>query len=178
MHMITNSSLLLLPFNKIAIIITAMLMAFWLSACSVTPPSTPVLQPEPSDSSTANDNSANNNSENNSATNDTALNIKTDPFSYQACVYPPDEIIKACTAKGGVFSQQGRLGCYQCVVTYSDAGKACQDSSDCQGKCKNTGEFVDANAKTQSGQCASDSSPFGCYQTIEEGVTQPAICVD
>ena len=72
----------------------------------------------------------------------------------------------------------GMLGCYQCVVTYTDAGKACQDSSDCQGKCKNTGEFLDANAKTQSGQCASDSSPFGCYQAIEEGVTQPAICVD
>lgn len=177
MHMITNSSLLL-PFNKIAIIITAILMAFWLSACSVTPPSTPVVQPEPSDSSTANDNSENNNSENNSATNDTALNIKNDPFAYQACVYPPNEMVQACTAKGGVFSQQGMLGCYQCVMNYSDAGKTCQDSSDCQGKCKNPGEFMDANAKTQSGQCASDSSPFGCYQTIEEGVTQPAICVD
>ena len=172
MHMITNSSLLL-PFKKIAIIITAMLMAFWLSACSVTPPSTPVVQPEQSDSSTENDNSVNNNS-----TNDTATTNKNNPFSYQACVYPPNEIIKACTAKGGAFSQQGMLGCYQCVVSYSDAGKACQDSSDCQGKCKNTGEFVDANAKTQSGQCASDSSPFGCYQTIEEGVAQPAICVD
>lgn len=172
MHMITNSSLLL-PLNKIAIIITAMLMAFWLSACSVTPPSTPVVQPEPSDSS-----AENNNSENNSATNDTALNIKSDPFSYQACVYPPNEMVQACTAKGGAFSQQGRLGCYQCVVTYSDAGKACQDSSDCQGKCKSTGEFVEANTKTQSGQCASDSSPFGCRQIIENGVAQPAICVD
>ena len=178
MHMITNSSLLLLPFNKIAIIITAMLMAFWLSACSVTPPSTPAVQPEQSDSSAANDNSANNNSENNSATNDAAMNDKNDPFAYQACVYPSNEMVQACTAKSGVFSQQGRLGCYQCVVTYSDAGKACQDSSDCQGKCKNTGEFVDANAKTQSGQCASDSSPFGCYQMIEAGVAQPAICVD
>ncbi len=172
MHMITNSSLLL-PFNKIAIIITAMLMTIWLSACSVTPPSTPVVQPEQSDSSAANGTSANS-----TVTNDTVVNDKNDPFAYQACVYPPNEIIKACTAKGGTFSQQGMLGCYQCVVTYSDAGKACQDSSDCQGKCKNTGEFVDANAKTQSGQCASDSSPFGCYQTIEEGVAQPAICVD
>ena len=172
MHMITNSSLLL-PFNKIAIIITAILMAFWLSACSVTPPSTPIVQPEPSDSSAANGTSANS-----TVTNDTATTNKNDPFAYQACVYPPNEMVQACTAKGGVFSQQGRLGCYQCVVTYSDAGKACQDSTDCQGECKNTGEFVDANAKTQSGQCASDSSPFGCYQTIEAGVTQPAICVD
>ena len=157
MHIITNSALLL-PFNKIAIIITAILMAFWLSACSVTPSSTPAVQPEHIDS--------------------VATNDKSDPFSYQECVYPPNEIVQACTAKGGAFSQQGMLGCYQCVVSYTDAGKACQDSTDCQGKCKNTGEFIDANAKNQSGQCASDSSPFGCYQTIEEGVAQPAICVD
>ena len=162
MHMITSSALLL-PFNKITMIIIAMLMAFWLSACSVTPSSTPVVQPEQSDSS---------------AENDTALNDKNDPFTYQACVYPPNEMVQACTAKGGAFSQQGMLGCYQCAVTYSDALKACQDSSDCQGKCKNTGEFVDTGASNQSGQCASDSSPFGCYQTIEEGVAQPAICVD
>ena len=167
MHMITNSGLIL-PFNKIAIIITAMLMAFWLSACSITPPSTPVVQPEQNDS----------NAENDTATNNTALNIKSDPFSYQACVYPPNEVVQACTAKGGAFSQQGMLGCYQCVVSYTDAGKACQDSSDCQGTCKNTGEFFDTSASNQSGQCASDSSPFGCYQTIEEGVAQPAICVD
>ena len=163
MHMTTNSSLRLL-FNKIVMTITVMLIAFWLSACSVTPSSTPAQ---------TDINAANNN-----ATNDAVLTIKNDPFSYQACVYPPNEIVQACTAKGGAFLQQGMLGCYQCVVTYSDAGKACQDSSDCQGKCKNTGEFVDANAKTQSGQCASDSSPFGCYQMIEAGVAQPAICVD
>ena len=162
MHMITKSALRLL-FNKIVMTITVMLMVFWLSACSVTPSSTPVVQPEQNDDS---------------ATNDNALNIKADPFSYQACVYPPNEIVQACTAKGGAFSQQGMLGCYQCVVSYADAGKACQDSSDCQGKCKNTGEFIENGAKNQSGQCASDSSPFGCYQTIEEGVAQPAICVD
>ena len=157
MHMITNSSLLL-PFNKIAMTIVAILMAFWLSACSVTPSSTTAVQPKQTD--------------------DTAMNDKNDPFSYQACVYPPNETVQACTAKGGAFSQQGRLGCYQCVVNYTDAGKACQDSTDCQGKCKNTGEFIAANVKTQSGQCASDSSLFGCYQTIEKGVAQPAICVD
>jgi hypothetical protein len=106
------------------------------------------------------------------------VNDKNVPFSYQACVYPPNEIVQACTAKDGAFLQQGRLGCYQCVVTYTDAGKACQDSTDCQGKCKNTGEFIAADVKTQSGQCASDSSLFGCYQTIEKGVAQPAICVD
>ncbi len=177
MHMITKPSLVL-PFNKIVFIIVTMLMAFWLSACSVTPLSTPVVQPEQSDSNTANDNLANNNSENNNATNGTESTVQTDPFAYQACVYPPNEMVQACMAKSGAFLQQGRLGCYQCVVNYSDAGKACQESSDCQGKCKNTGEFIESGAKNHSGQCASDSSGFGCYQTIEKGVAQPAICVD
>lgn len=144
-------------FNGIMLIILATFMAFWLSACSVTP----ITSTAPSVHSDS-----------------TASAETADPLTYQACVYPPNELVQACGVKGGTFLQQGRLGCYQCVVTYTDAGKACQDSSDCQGKCKNTGEFLDANAKTQSGQCASDSSPFGCYQTIEEGVTQPAICVD
>ena len=157
MHMITKSSLVL-SFNKIALIIVAMLMVFWLSACSVTPSSTAVVQPE--------------------QTEDTATNDKNDPFSYQACVYPPNEIVQACTVKGGAFLKQGRLGCYQCVVSYTDAGKICQGNADCQGQCINTGEFIAANAKTQSGQCASDSSAFGCYQTIEKGMAQPAICVD
>ena len=157
MHMITSSALLL-PFDKFAMTIIAMLMAFWLSACSVTPVTLTAPLPSSSDS--------------------TASVKITDPLTYQACVYPPNEMVQACTAKGGAFSQQGMLGCYQCVVSYTDAGKACQDSSDCKGKCKNTGEFIDASTKNQSGQCASDSSPFGCYQTIEEGVTQPAICVD
>ena len=162
MHMITSSALLL-PFDKFAMTIIAMLMSFWLSACSVTPSSTPVLQPEQNHSS---------------AENDTAINDKNDPLAYQACVYPPNELAQACTAKGGAFSQQGMLGCYQCVVSYTDAGKVCQDGSDCQGQCKNTGEFIDSHANNQKGQCASDSSVFGCYQTIEKGVAQPAICVD
>ena len=157
MHMTTNSSLIL-PFNKIATIIVAMLMSFWLAACSVTPLSTPAVEPE--------------------QTSSTVANNESDPLSYQACVYPPDEMVQACTKKGGAFSQQGMLGCYQCVLSYTDAEKTCQDSTDCQGKCKNTGEFIESGAKNQTGQCASDSSPFGCYQTIEKGVAQPAICVD
>lgn len=144
--------------KKALAIVMMLLMLLWLSACSVTSSPAPVVQPEQSDN--------------------TALNDKEDPISYQACVYPPNEMVQACRVKGGDFLQQGMLGCYQCVLSYTDAGKVCQDSSDCQGQCKTTGEFIDNGAKNQSGQCASDSSPFGCYQTIEKGVAQPAICVD
>lgn len=147
-------------FNGMVLIILAMLMAFWLSACSVTP-ATSTAPPTPSSSSES-----------------TASAETADPLTYQACVYPPNELVQACEVKGGTFLQQGRLGCYQCVLSYSDAGKVCQDGADCQGQCKNMGEFIDSHANNQTGQCASDSSTFGCYQTIEKGVAQPAICVD
>lgn len=156
--MINNSPYLALSPKKVSAIVMMLVMAFWLSACSVMSSPTLEVQPEQSDSATSND--------------------KDDPLFYQACVYPPNEMVQACRVKGGAFLQQGKLGCYQCVLSYTDAGKVCQDSSDCQGQCKNTGEFIDNGAKNQSGQCASDSSPFGCYQTIEKGVAQPAICVD
>ena len=155
--MINDWSALRQSSNGIMLVILAVFTAFWLSGCNITA-SNSTAPSVHSDSVTA--------------------DIKADPLAYQACVYPPNDLVKACGTKGGTFLQQGRLGCYQCVVSYTDAGEACQDSSDCQGKCKNTGEFVDANVKNQFGQCASDSSRFGCYQTIEKGVAQPAICVD
>ena len=158
---INNASSLKLMVSYIAIFIIAIFTTFWLSACNVSPsatgqPQTPVKEMD--------------------STKQPIIPI--DPFTYQACVYPPTDMAQACTAQGGVFSQQGRRGCYQCILSYTDAGKACQDSTDCQGKCKKVGEFVDASAKNQSGQCASDSSPFGCYQLIDNGVAQSAICVD
>ena len=159
-----NASSLKLTVNHIAILIIAIFTAFWLSACSVSSSSTVQAQT----SVTTGD----------VAKNNPKSSTTIDPLAYQGCVYPPSKMVQACTAQSGVFSQQGRRGCYQCVLSYADAGKVCQDSADCQGKCKKTGEFTDASVKNQSGQCASDSSPFGCYQTIEKGVAQPAFCVD
>ena len=153
---INNASFLKLMVNNIAVFIVAIFTTFWLSACSVSSSSTVQTQTSVTEIG---------------GSEQTVSSI--DPL-----VYPPSEMVQACAAQNGAFSQQGRRGCYQCVLSYTDAGKVCQDSADCQGKCKKTGEFTDASVKNQSGQCASDSSPFGCYQTIEKGVAQPAICVD
>lgn len=158
---INNASSLKLMVNNITVFIVAIFTVFWLSACSVTP--SPTGQTQTSVTEVG-------------GSKQTVSSI--DPLAYQGCDYPPSEMVQACAAQNGVFSQQGMRGCYQCVLSYADAGKVCQDSADCQGKCKKTGEFTDASVKNQSGQCASDSSPFGCYQTIEKGVAQPAICVD
>ena len=137
-----------LALNPVGTIAVTVLMTFWLSACSVTPSTT--LPAE----------------------------ATIDPSAYQECVYPPQKYLQACTVQGGKFAQQGKLGCYQCVVTYADAGKACTDGSDCQGNCESRGEYADVGTANQTGQCSADSSPFGCHQVINNGVAESAICID
>ena len=150
--------------NNISKIAIAMFMIFWLSACGITPSSTVQTQTPV----TAVD-----------VTKNTPKPTTTvDPLAYQGCVYPPADIVQACTANGGTITKVGRQQCHQCIVTYNDAGKACQDSTDCQGTCARQGEFVAAGTANQVGQCTIDSSPFGCRQLIKKGVAQSAICVD
>ena len=83
-----------------------------------------------------------------------------------------------CEAVGGEVRPAGLLGAENCIQTYADAGKACSDTSDCQGLCMVTGEFVDMDSATNTGQCQVTDSPFGCYQTVENGRATPALCVD
>lgn len=159
---INNPSSLKLMVNNIAIIVIAMFAAFWLSACGVSPSSTVQTQQNQTQKQT-----------------DIAISDeKIDAVAYQDCVYPPDEIVQACTTQSGEILKTGRAQCYRCVLSYVDAGTVCQDSSDCQGACVNGGEFTVSGIANQVGQCASDSNPSGCRQAIEKGVTQPAICVD
>ena len=83
---------------------------------------------------------------------------------------------RQCTALGGKLQQSGRLGRYACYAQYSDGGKLCGDSSECDGDCRavdgaETGEAV-------RGQCTADNVPFGCYAEVENGVVGPYLCVD
>lgn len=171
--MIIRKSSLTLLANNLSTIIIAMFAAFWLSACGVSSSSTVQTQIQVDNSLPDKEKDF----KDADSLNQPATTI--DPLTtYQGCAYPPDVIVQACIAKGGEFSKQGMLGCYTCVVGYDDAGKACQNSSDCQGVCNSVDEFVDSGTANQTGQCSIDSSPFGCYQSIEQGVAQPAICVD
>ena len=173
MHMITSSSLLL-PLNKIAIIITAMLMAFWLSACSVTPPSTPA----PADHTTTDANKDIQvvvDSKVVESAHIVAINSST---HYDDDDYPTAEYVQACAAKGGEYSRQGMSQFYMCVIRYDDAGKTCKGSADCRGVCESTDGLSDFGATNQTGQCSSNSSPFGCRQIIENGVAGNAMCID
>lgn len=85
--------------------------------------------------------------------------------------------IKHCKKNGGEVQRAGRMGLPHCVITYADAGKACQDSSECTGRCLlvNSNEPVGARV---TGTCQQNNLRFGCYAVVENGVAGPAVCVD
>ncbi len=105
----------------------------------------------------------------------------TDPYekiSFAGEIATPGERAR-CEAAGGEIRPDGRRGWQQCIQTFADAGKTCSDSDDCLGECR-----VDLNSmpavasQPVTGACQVNDSPFGCHATVEDGVAQPAICVD
>lgn len=84
----------------------------------------------------------------------------------------------ACLAKGGMYTKQGRLQSYHCVMQFSDAGKSCSDSAQCQGSCTSSDIKIEAGTSNVTGTCAANDSPFGCHQTIENGVAKGFLCID
>ncbi|NQU79759.1 hypothetical protein HQ545_08390 [Candidatus Woesearchaeota archaeon] len=65
---------------------------------------------------------------------------------------------ETCTAEDGKWQYSN--GLYYCFHEYSDAGKTCTCSSQCEGLCK-------ADPRTGTGTCSKDSDIRGCYATIE-----------
>jgi hypothetical protein len=78
-----------------------------------------------------------------------------------------------CAAEGGVLERVGMLQSLQCVHKYSDGGKTCESSADCEGNCIVT--ETDGSNPT----CAIDDNEFGCKSTIEDFREHGGIlCVD
>lgn len=89
------------------------------------------------------------------------------------------DTLNTCTAQGGSLQKQGKAQCYACTIEYSDAGKVCTGSADCQGGCYNYGESLPINVPNQVGQCAKNNVRFGCHQRIEGGrAANGMLCVD
>ena len=83
-----------------------------------------------------------------------------------------------CEQLGGRWTAIGRAQNWTCLVDYPDAGKACTDTAQCQGRCLVQGEFL-AAGKPAAGVCQRDASQrFGCRQPVENGVAGPVLCVD
>ena len=81
----------------------------------------------------------------------------------------------ACKAEGGAIRPVCKLQRPTCVIAYKDAGTACSDSSQCDGRCvtdRSTG-----SPGQVAGVCGADSDPCGCVTEVVGGVAR-TICVD
>lgn len=92
---------------------------------------------------------------------------------------PPLLDVAACEAQGGEVRPAGLLGAERCIRPYSDAGRSCADSSECEGRCLATDWTGDETTDNASrGVCEADDNPFGCFAEINGGIVGLAICVD
>lgn len=82
----------------------------------------------------------------------------------------------SCKASGGFLDRRGRAQTAMCVHPYSDAGKACRDNLECEGKC--VAPVDDGPDGQIVGQCQADDALFGCYAEVVDGKSVRAICVD
>ncbi|AZN38082.1 hypothetical protein EJO50_05120 [Iodobacter ciconiae] len=83
-----------------------------------------------------------------------------------------------CIKEGGEMKQGGIMGHLLCVKPYADAGKICQNKSDCQGKCLADLGTARSEDGQQTGLCQKDNMPFGCYAEVKSGNLGPGLCVD
>ena len=81
-----------------------------------------------------------------------------------------------CQAAGGEMRPVCMMGTVQCVVRYSDAGRACRDGDDCQGACR-AADMAPAPGPVV-GRCQATSNPCGCFANVEDGRIDAALCVD
>ena len=73
------------------------------------------------------------------------------------------------------------FGIPACVVPYADAGEACTDSSECEGRCLVDLTNTDANpavGSSATGICEADTDPCGCWYEVLDGTTQQGLCAD
>ncbi|WP_058835312.1 hypothetical protein [Luteimonas abyssi] len=80
-----------------------------------------------------------------------------------------------CAARGGEWKQLGRAPVQQCLLPTSDAGKACNDGTQCEGLCLAADGASDGTMAE--GTCSVDTNVFGC-QTRIDGGTATTLCVD
>ena len=87
-----------------------------------------------------------------------------------------------CAARGGAIEGVGMFGTPSCVIPYADAGKACSNTSDCQGAClfnlDGSDRPIPKVGEPMTGTCEATNSTFGCFTEIDQGKAKASICVD
>lgn len=85
---------------------------------------------------------------------------------------------EACAKAGGEVRKVCLMGTPMCVVTFKDAGKVCSDGSECgSGSCR-LAEMGAPAEQPGKGICAPTNDPCGCFQMVEDGIVQHALCAD
>lgn len=98
-------------------------------------------------------------------------------LSCTSCVSQPKVDATQCKAQGGEVRGVGIFATPACVVPFSDGGRECKDSEECQGMCK-AAPNVNIGAKG-SGTCQADTHDiYGCYNEIKAGVVVAGMCFD
>ncbi len=82
----------------------------------------------------------------------------------------------ACIMEGKVIAAVGMFATPSCISLYSDGGKTCTDSTDCEGDCTSR-EVLDTGIKA-SGFCQVGYGDPSCYNLINQGITEHAVCSD
>lgn len=95
-----------------------------------------------------------------------------------------------CLKEGGDWRRVCSAQRYQCVRPFSDGGKACRDSSECQGgcivdltvKCEGIGKCADftmpKSGERTMGVCKRDDDPCGSFIVVREGVAESVTHTD
>lgn len=91
---------------------------------------------------------------------------------------PPTVDAAACKANGGTVKPVCRMQRPACIFTYKDAGKACTDSDQCEGRCIAADGAMPGDGETVAGVCEVDNDICGCSTEIVGGKAQAGRCVD
>jgi hypothetical protein len=85
--------------------------------------------------------------------------------------------IEECERNGGYVQGVCMFGIPACIIPFSDAGKPCSDSSECEGLCWNEDWGLRQGDKA-AGQCTANAQECKCGVEIRGGVVDGGICED
>ncbi len=85
--------------------------------------------------------------------------------------------VETCEANGGRVRGVCMFGTPACVIPFSDAGKPCSDSSECEGFCWNEDWGLE-QGDNATGQCTANAQDCKCGVEILAGIVDGGICED
>lgn len=85
--------------------------------------------------------------------------------------------IERCKKNGGYVRGVCSFSIPVCVIPFSDAGKPCADSSECEGLCWNE-DWGLKQGDSSEGQCTANAQDCKCGVEIRHGVVDGGMCED